>query len=96
MSLKTVFLSVTACALGGMVLGGVFGYWGGHVAPDFFEKTYPWGTIEPVGFATFLGATAGVLLGGTLGGFGIVVQLIQGRRGDQAASSQTKDKPDPA
>ena len=36
----------------------------------------PWQDVEPVGFATFAGATAGVLLGGGLGCFAVIVQFV--------------------
>ena len=81
-----VFIIVTGCALAGMVLGGLFGFAAGSVTPDFFAHLIPWQDVEPVGVATFYGAVAGVLLGGGLGVFGILVQLVlewrrQGRAG---------------
>ncbi|MEI7730697.1 MAG: hypothetical protein WCO56_14080 [Verrucomicrobiota bacterium] len=40
---------------------------------------------QPVGVATFLGATVGVLLGGGLGCFGILIQFaLQWRRREPA------------
>jgi len=74
MSWKTVFVSVSACALGGMLMGGLFGYAAGMMTPDFFRHIIPWRDVQPVGFAAFCGATAGVLLGGGLGCFGIIIQ----------------------
>jgi hypothetical protein len=59
-----------------MVLGGLFGLAFGKITPDFFRHIIPWQDVEPAGFATFLGATAGVVLGGGLGCFGIIIQLI--------------------
>jgi hypothetical protein len=83
MNWKTIFFVVTGCALAGMLMGGGFGFAAGKVAPDFFRHTVPWQDIEPVGVATFFGATTGVLLGGGLGCFGIVIQgLHQWRRRD--------------
>jgi len=59
-----------------MVLGGLFGLGSGKLAPDFFRHIIPWQDVEPVGIATFLGATAGVVLGGGLGCFGVLLQFI--------------------
>jgi len=74
MTWKTIFAAVTAAALIGMVMGGAFGLAAGKLAPDFFRRLIPWQDVEPVGMATLLGATAGVLLGGALGCFGVLVQ----------------------
>jgi len=76
MKWTTIFLNVTAGALIGMVLGGLFGLAAGSIASDFFLHLIPWQDVEPRGFATFCGATVGVLLGGGLAIFGIVVQLF--------------------
>jgi hypothetical protein len=70
-----VFVIVTGCSLVGMFLGGSFGYGAGCLAPNFFRHLLPWQDIEPVGLATLFGATAGVLLGGGLGCFGVLAQL---------------------
>jgi hypothetical protein len=59
-----------------MVLGGLFGFASGKIAPDFFHHIIPWQDVEPVGLATFCGATAGVLLGGGLGCFGVLLQFV--------------------
>ena len=81
MTWKQVFLVVTGCALAGMVMGGAFGYGAGRLAPEFFRRIVPWQEVEPIGLATFLGATAGVLLGGGLGCFGVLVQgILEWRR----------------
>jgi hypothetical protein len=77
---KKVFITVTAAALAGMVMGGLFGLAAGKMTPDFFRHIVPWQDIEPVGFAAFCGATAGVILGGGLGCFGVVLQSILERR----------------
>lgn len=84
MSWKQVFCVVTGCALAGMLLGGAFGWLSGRITPDFFRHLIPWKDVEPVGLAIFLGATAGVLLGGGLGCFAIIVQslLLVRRRSD--------------
>ena len=51
------------------------------MTPDFFSHIIPWQDVEPVGIATFFGATAGVLLGGALGCFAVVVQgVLQWRK----------------
>lgn len=76
MSWQRVFFIVTGCALIGMVLGGLFGFAAGSIAPSFFRIFAPWPDAEPAGIATFFGSTAGVMLGGGLGCFGILVQLI--------------------
>lgn len=32
----------------------------GRITPDFFRRVIPWQDVEPVGMATFLGATAAI------------------------------------
>jgi hypothetical protein len=76
MTWKQIFLVVTGCALAGMVMGGLFGLAGGKMAPEFFRHIIIWQDVEPVGFAAFCGATVGILLGGGLGCFGIIIQLV--------------------
>jgi hypothetical protein len=71
-----VVVIVTGCALVGMCLGGAFGYGAGRIAPTFFRHLLPWQDVEPIGVATLFGATAGVLLGGGLGCFGVLAELI--------------------
>ena len=73
---KRIFTVVTIAALVGMVMGGLFGLVAGRLAPDFFRHLIPWQDVEPVGFAVLLGAAAGVLLGGALGCFGVMVQTL--------------------
>ena len=86
MNWKHIFLVVTGCALAGMFMGGAFGFTAGNLAPNFFRHTIPWQDIEPVGFATFLGATVGVILGGGLGCFAIIIQFFsQRKRQDHSA-----------
>ena len=76
MTWKKIFAVVTMAALFGMVMGGLFGLAGGRLAPDFFRHLIPWQDVEPAGIAILLGATAGVLLGGALGCFGVMVQTL--------------------
>ena len=86
MTWKHTFLIVTGCALAGMVLGGLFGFAAGKITPEFVRHIIPWQDVEPVGVATFFGATAGILLGGGLGCFGILIQLVlQSRKRDHSA-----------
>lgn len=73
---KKTFITVTLAALAGMLMGGLFGVAAGMLTPDFFRHIIPWQDVEPIGFATFWGAVVGVLLGGGLGCFGVLVQLI--------------------
>lgn len=80
MSWYRVVLIVTGCSLMGMVLGGLFGLASGTLAPTFFRHSIPWQDVEPQGVATFFGATAGVVLGGGLGCFAIIVHLIMASR----------------
>ncbi|HEX3797292.1 MAG TPA: hypothetical protein VH413_01220 [Verrucomicrobiae bacterium] len=76
MTWKQIFFVVTGCALAGMVMGGLFGVAAGKLAPEFFRHIIIWQDVEPVGFAAFCGATIGILLGGGLGCFGVVLQTI--------------------
>jgi membrane protein YqaA with SNARE-associated domain len=76
MTVKKTFIIVTVGAMAGLILGGLFGFAAGRITPDFFKHFIPWQDVEPVGFAAFCGATVGVLLGGGLGCFGIILQFI--------------------
>ena len=76
MTIRKIFVTVTVAALIGLAMGGLFGFAAGKMTPDFFRHVIPWQDVEPVGFATFAGATAGVLLGGGLGAFGVLIQFI--------------------
>jgi hypothetical protein len=76
MSWQRIFIIVTCAALAGMVLGGLFGFAAGRVTPDFFRHIIPWRDVEPVGFAMFCGATFGVILGGGLGCFAVILQTV--------------------
>ena len=79
LTVTKVFLVVTAGALAGMFLGGVFGAGAGVLAPGLFRALIPWSELEPVGTATVLGATVGVLLGGALITFGLLLQAFYER-----------------
>jgi hypothetical protein len=76
MTIQKTFITVTAAALAGLVMGGLFGLGAGLITPDFFRHITTWQDVKPLGFAVFCGATAGVLLGGGLGCFGIIIQHI--------------------
>jgi hypothetical protein len=76
MTWKKIIIIVTMAALAGMVMGGLFGYISGKITPDFFRHIVPWQDVEPVGVATFFGATTGVVLGGGLGCFAVVIHAI--------------------
>ena len=75
-----VFGLVTLGALVGMLLGAGFGYLAGVIGPDLFANLFPWKDFEPVGVAVVLGAFGGVLCGGGLATFAIVVQLLANRQ----------------
>ena len=80
MDVKKIFITVTLAALAGMVMGGIFGVVAAKLTPDFFRHIIPWQDVEPVGFATFAGATIGVILGGGLGCFAIIIQIFLARK----------------
>ena len=79
LSVGYVVATVCAVAALGMVLGAVFGYLAGSASPSLFKHilAYPGNNIEvePRGVATFLGATAGTVLGGALGAFSLAVHV---------------------
>jgi hypothetical protein len=90
MNWKQIFIAVTLSSLFGMLLGGLFGFGAGKLTPDFFLRLIPWRDVEPVGLATFFGATAGVLLGGALGCFGVLVQSyiqLRNRKDNEAGAT---------
>lgn len=76
-----VIVTVTAVALFGMLLGAGFGWTAGTIAPTLFNRMIPWSEVEPVGAATVIGAFGGVICGGALGGFAMILQAIAVRRG---------------
>jgi TRAP-type C4-dicarboxylate transport system permease small subunit len=71
-----VIAVVTATALFGMILGGTFGYVAALITPTFFAAVLPWKQIEPLGFATVLGAFGGTFCGGFLGAFAVMLQSV--------------------
>ena len=72
----SVFAIVTAASLIGMLLGGAFGYFAAKIAPDLFRHVIPWKDLEPVGSATVVGAFGGVICGGALGAFALVMNAF--------------------
>jgi hypothetical protein len=75
-----VYLIVTAGALVGMALGGVFGLGAGLLAPELFMHLIPWSDVEPLGAAIVCGAATGILLGGGLAVFALILQTVTTRR----------------
>ena len=75
-----VYVIVTLGALFGMVLGGVFGLGAALVAPDLFAHLAPWTDVEPQGTAIVYGAAVGVLFGGLLAVFALIIQTVTGLR----------------
>lgn len=76
MTLIRVIVAVTAVALFGMLLGAAFGWGAATLAPSFFTSVVPWKDIEPVGFAIVLGAFGGLVCGGALGAFALVLETV--------------------
>ncbi len=75
-SIPKIFILVTVSALIGMVMGGAFGCVAAIISPGLFATLIPWIELEPIGAATVLGAIVGVMLGGGLGVFTVVIQLL--------------------
>jgi hypothetical protein len=76
--------TVTGVGAFGMLLGAAFGWNAGTIAPSLFSSVIPWKDVEPVGFATVLGAFGGILCGGVLGAFALILQAVEAwRRGGQ-------------
>lgn len=80
MTVLRTIATVTGVALFGMLLGAAFGWAAATIAPTFFADFLPWKNIEPVGFATVLGAFGGVLCGGALGAFALILEAVSSRR----------------
>jgi NhaP-type Na+/H+ or K+/H+ antiporter len=76
---ETVVWIVITVAGVGLLLGAVFGYVAGRIAPSFFQHMMAMPDnpidVEPRGTATLLGATGGVILGGMLGGFSVLMNV---------------------
>ena len=84
------FYSVTGGALAGMLMGGHFGLAAGTIAPVLFSHIVPWTDVEPRGAATVYGAVTGVLLGGGLATFAVILQFMSEMRkkaGDRSSLS---------
>lgn len=77
---------VAGVALLGMLFGAAFGWAAATIAPSFFMNIAAGEVIEPVGFATVLGAFGGVICGGALGAFALVLDAIARRRTDDNPS----------
>lgn len=71
------FLIVTSSALAGMIMGGLFGYCAGSIAPELFVLILIKQTQNPLGMAVVTGSFGGLLCGGALGAFAITTELIQ-------------------
>ncbi len=71
---------VTAVALFGMLLGAAFGWAAGSVAPSVFKMLVPSNDADPVGTAVVLGAVGGVVCGGALGAFALVLSVFVASR----------------
>ncbi len=69
------FLIVTSSALTGMVMGGLFGYAAGRIAPELFVLILISQTQNPIGMAVVTGSFGGLICGGALGAFAIVTEL---------------------
>ncbi len=80
MILLRIVATVTCVSLFGMLLGAAFGWASGTIAPSFFTSVMPWKDVEPVGFATVLGAFGGILCGGGLGAFALILQAVESWR----------------
>jgi hypothetical protein len=76
LDIVSVFVFVTVGALIGMLLGGAFGYAAGLIGPDLFKHLLPWEEFEPVGVATVIGAFGGVVCGGGLAAFAVLLQFL--------------------
>ena len=85
-----IFVLVTLGALAGMVMGAIFGVCAGLLTPSFFAHLIPWNDIEPVGFATVVGGAGGLILGGGLAVFSLLLHLLL-----RLGSRSTDDAPSP-
>mgnify|MGYP003604656131 CR=1 FL=1 len=71
-----VFIVVSCGAAVGMLMGGLFGVCVGVISPELFSHVNRLKIQYPVGVAAVFGAIFGVLLGGGLSAFGIVIQTM--------------------
>ncbi len=79
LDISHVIALIVASALGGMILGGAFGYVAGQASPEFFLVLFGMmgSDVDPINAAAVGGAAGGVFLGGGLGVFAILVRLFQ-------------------
>jgi hypothetical protein len=82
-----IFTLITFGALGGLVMGALFGVAAGLLTPTFFAHFIPWNDIEPIGFACVFGAFGGLFLGGGLAVFSLLLHL--------ALRTVSREKSDP-
>ena len=79
-----MILIVVGTALLGLLLGGVFGYAAGRRGPGWCETCWAYDPVDPVGMAMVMGGFGGVMCGGALGGFAVIVEnvvvLVRDRR----------------
>lgn len=59
-----------------MVMGGLFGYAAGRIAPELFVLILISQTQNPIGMAVVTGSFGGLICGGALGAFAIVTELV--------------------
>lgn len=78
-TVPSVIMTVVAVAALGLVLGAGFGYAAGVLAPQVFEQAFTFSEraakVEPRSAAVLLGAFGGLMLGGGLGAFAVLMQV---------------------
>lgn len=73
MKWQRIFLIVCLGALAGLIYGSLFGFVFGLIVPEWFAR---WRNWNPIWVATFLGAKAGVKLGGGLACFALILSAF--------------------